>query len=363
MALLAFACKEESKPSGDNPPPPAASTSKPGACAAGGGEVGDPISASFFPRVASGYCLDPQNDTKTYGDKGKLSMDDVCTTALDGECEVYKAFGLVRLVALRYVDGGAGGGSVDVYLSRFKDVGGGYAMFTKRVVADGDPADPTAPRPLAAGAGGAIGTGRAYVWRGQHLAELQYNNEQETPEQLARSSDAILTALGKEIGAKLPGALDKPELAGRLPSAGLVPNGISYVQKEALGITGLGAGAVGFYRDGGKRWRLVSIAAADADVAKDEMKLLRSHAGSLPVAGVGDEAVHVVLAAAGEGPKTELLVARKGALVVGAGDEPLALDPASPPDKQAAARLGKDDAIAKVKAWLAAPPPAADAGK
>src|ERR1700721_481273 len=143
-ALGGPACKQDEPAKDTPPPPPPTETVKPGACTSGGGEVGDPLTAAYFPRVLGAYCLDPQNDTKTYGEKGKLSMDDVCTTALDGECEVYKRFGLSRLVALRYVDGGSSGGSVEVYLSQFKDTAGGYAMFTKRVVADGDPADPSA---------------------------------------------------------------------------------------------------------------------------------------------------------------------------------------------------------------------------
>jgi hypothetical protein len=81
-------------------------------------------------------------------------MDEVCTTAFDGECEVYKRFGLDRVVVLRYVDGSGAPNSVEVNLSRFKTVDGAYAMFTKRVVADGDPARASvrplvAPAPLA----------------------------------------------------------------------------------------------------------------------------------------------------------------------------------------------------------------------
>ena len=71
-------------------------------------------------------------------------MDEVCTTAFDGECEVYKRFGLDRVVVLRYVDGTGAPNSVEVNLSRFTTSDGAYAMFTKRVVADGDPA--RAPR-------------------------------------------------------------------------------------------------------------------------------------------------------------------------------------------------------------------------
>src|SRR5258706_15333084 len=117
-------------------------------------------------------------------------MDEVCTTAVDGECEVYKRFGLKRFVAFRYVDGEGKGGTVEVYLSQFGDANGGYGMFTKRVIADGDPPHPTAPKPLA-GAGGAaaMGAGGGDVWEGADLVELQYINEKEAPDQIAKSSE------------------------------------------------------------------------------------------------------------------------------------------------------------------------------
>jgi hypothetical protein len=290
---------------------------------------------------------------KTYGEKGKLTKDDVCTSALDGECEVYKRFDLVRMVALRYVDGGAGGGSVEVYLSQFKDASGAYAMFTKRVVADGDPADPSAPRPLAAGAAGAMGTGRAYVWKGAYLAELQYNNEEESPDELAKTSARVLAAVGKQIGDRLPGSDGKPAAAERLPTANLVPNGISYLTKDALDVRGAGAAAIGYYKDGDKRWRQIAFA-ADGQAAKDVMSAFRSRAGSLPVSDVGaDEAVHAVVQASKDAPKTEWLLARKGAAVIGVGDDEIALKSAGP-QGEAGARLKKEDAVAKVKAWVAA---------
>ncbi|RYG15047.1 hypothetical protein EON82_26725, partial [bacterium] len=127
--VLLAACKKEEAPA-PPPPPPAADLPKPGACAAGGGEVKDPVSSAFFPRTQGTYCVDPQGETKTYGEKGKYSMDEVCTTAFDGECEVYKRFGLRRTVSLRYVDGSGGAGSVELYLSEFKDAPSGYAMYT-----------------------------------------------------------------------------------------------------------------------------------------------------------------------------------------------------------------------------------------
>ena len=209
------------------PPPPAASQGASGGsagsdvCADGGAVDPDSISAPFVPRAAGGFCLDPQGEPKTYGDKGKFSMDDVCTTAFDGECEVYKRFDLDRVVVLRYVDGSGAPNSVEVNLSRFKTVDGAYAMFTKRVVADGDPARATV-RPLQAGAAGATSSSNAYVWRGQYLVELTFVTEDAkmTPEAMARANDLSTGAIARDIGSRLPGAAELPGPAAALPAVG-----------------------------------------------------------------------------------------------------------------------------------------------
>ncbi len=358
-------CKDDKPREGTPPPPPpTAESAKAGACASGGGELSDAISAPFFAKAAGGYCVDPQGEIKTYGEKGKLSMDEVCTTAFDGECEVYKRFGLKRVVSLHYVDGSGKGGTVEVNLSQFGDVPGAYGMFTLRVVA-GDPAEPSTPKPLAAGAAGAIGTGRAYVWRGQHLAELQYVNENESPEQLAKSSEAVLTTIGKEIGERLPGAKSLPPAAQILPTEHRVPNGIVYHPTNVLGWNATGPGAVGFYKDGDRRWRVLAIVKDDAEQAKDAFKTIKSKPGTLPVANTGDEAAHVVVPSGGEdkasAPKVEMLVARKGNVVWGVGDEEFVLRAATGPDREKA-RVSKEEAVSKMKTLLAIPAPAAGAG-
>ncbi len=352
--------KANDTPGAAPPPPPASVTAKPGACASGGGEDSDALSAPFFPRVVKAgtidYCLDPQGEVRAFGEKAKLTLEDVCTSAVDGECEVYKRYGLKRFVSLRYVDGSGAGGSVEIYLSQYTDAAGAYGMFTKRVVADGDPADPSAPRFLDAGGAGAIGTGRAYAWRGDELAELQYINENESPAQLAKSSEAVLGPLAKQIGAKIPGALDKPPSVATLPVAHLVgPNALTFFPKDALGITGAGAGGVGFYKDGARRYRLLAIQKADADQAKDVMKTLKARPRSTSVPPApGEESVHVVLQPTPDSAKVEWLITRKGSLIAGAGDEETAIHPSDPPDVQAKARLTSDEAIARLKDWLAA---------
>lgn len=364
-ASLSLACSKD-PPKGDAPPPlpsatplasGAASGATASACASGGGEVKDPVTAAFFPRTEGSYCVDPQGETRTYGEKGKYSMDEVCTTAFDGECEVYKRYGLKRVVSFRYVDGGGKGATVDVVLSQFADVAGAFGLYTMRLVA-GDPADPSTPRVLEVaakgaqtGGAGAIGTGRAYVWRGNALVELQYNNDRETPAQLKASSDAALSAIGKAIAAKLPEEAGKPPSARFLPEADLIPNGVQFFPKEPFGWKNVGATAVGFYKKGDRRWRTLAIAPSDEAQAKDILKTLKGRPGSIPVSGVGDEAVHVVNPGEGGGPKIEVLVARKGSLLVGVGDEEHALK-AAPADKQQAARVTKEEAIAKVKAVI-----------
>ncbi len=336
------------------------------ACAAGGGTDPDEVSAPFFPRTlapAATFCLDTADSVRTFGDRGKLTLGDVCTTGFDGECEVYKSYGLKRTVTLRYIGAaGASGATVEVVLSQFDSVTGAYGMFTKRVIADSDPTDPTATKPLpdltrsAADALGAIGTGKAYVWRNDQLLELTYNDENASPEQLARDATPVLIALGKQVAGRLP-AGQLPACAAALPSAHLVPNGIQFFKKDLMGIPGAGAGAVGYYVDGAKRWRAISMVDADQGKIKAQFNALHAKPGALPVTGVtgADEAFHVVYQLSKESPKTEWLVARKGSQVQGVGDEEFALKPDSTPDALAKARLSKDDALAFLNAWPVTP--------
>jgi len=337
------ACKEEPKPDTTPPPPPTASA-RSAACAGGGGKVSDAISAPFFPRKVADYCLDPQGDEKSYGEKAKLKIDELCTTALDGGCEEYKKFGVTRSVIVHYV-ADAGAGSVEVFLSEFAG-DGAYAIYTTRLTGEIDPLDEHAARPMPAvnalaGASGALGTGKAYAQRGPYFLELTYNNDQETPDQLKKSADAILASLAKDVAEKLPATPDVPAAAKALPTADRLPNGVMYYPKDLLGVAGAGAGAVGYYKDGSKRWRVVSVKAG-ADGAKDVMHALRGKPGALPVSGLGDEAVLVVLQPTPERAKIEWLVARKGDAVLGVGDEEFA----------APARMSKDDKTALLRTLL-----------
>jgi hypothetical protein len=355
----AAGCKgEESK--GDVPPPPpsvSGSADAPAApanlCAGGGGKDTDPVSEPFIPRTGGGYCLDPQGEPKTYGAQGKLSMDEVCTTAFDGECEVYKRFGLDRVVVLRYVDGSSAPNSVEVNLSRFTTTDGAYAMFTKRVVADGDPARASVHEAPFKSLG-AMSSSNAYVWRGQYLAELTFVTEDTkiTPEQMASANQESTGVIARQLGARLPGGDDRPPAVTALPAASQLPLGVAYYPKGGLGLSGVGPMAVGYYKNGERRWRQIAVVGKDAEAAKETFRAFKQKPGSLPLKGMGDEAVLVVIQEAPDRARAEYVVARRGAAVEGVGDEELVLDPATPSSKQAPLKLPRDEKIAKVVSWL-----------
>lgn len=344
-------CKDEPRSHGAPPPPPVVLAAN--ACSTGGGTVADAPSAAFFPRTVASYCVDAQSDVKSFGDKGKLGINSLCETALDGGCEEYKKFGVLRTVLVRYVDG-AGPGSVEVMLSQFKG-DGAFTIFTNRLAGELDPADAMAMKPFDAGAPGALaamGTGKAYVWRGAYFLELTYSNDQETPEQMKKSSEVILAALAKDIGGKLPGDPPMPVSAKALPDAERLPDGILYYPKDAMGVVNAGAGAVGFYQRGARRYRLLAAQRDDAEQAKDTFRTLKGRAGAMPVANLADEAAFFVVPGPSGSPATEWVLARKGSLVVGVGDESFALKADLPLDKQSDVRLSKDDKIAKLSALL-----------
>src|SRR5579872_5876017 len=344
--LSTAACSKDDARSGGAPPPPpppmTGSSAHADLCADGGGTDSDSMSAPFFPRTAGGYCLDPQTEVKTYGDKGKFSMDEVCTTAFDGECDVYKRFGLDRVVVLRYVDGSGAPSSVEVNLSRFRTVEGAYAMFTDRVVADGDPARATV-KTFAAGAAGAMSSSNAYVWRGSYLAELTFVTEDAkmTPEAMAKANGRSTGAIAKEIGDRLPGGTDLPASATALPTTSRIALGISFHPKDPPGLDGAGSSAVGYYKDGEKRWRDVAMVRADAAGAKDSFRALRLKPGAVPVKALGDEAALFVVQEAPDRAKAEYVAARKGAFVGAVGDEELVLDTTTPSDKLAPLKLDR----------------------
>ncbi|MCC6217403.1 MAG: hypothetical protein IT376_21275 [Polyangiaceae bacterium] len=348
LLLLGCARREDAaREQGQAPPPPAAASA--GACAGGGGGVADPGSAGLFPRVAAGYCVDPNGETRAFGQSAPSPLEAVCLQVLDGECEVYRRYGLARAVTLRYVDGGGTSGTVDVKLSRFGSREGAFGFFTKRVVADSDPAR-TNLAGLDAGGAGALGSTIAYVWRGDHVLELTYANDQEAPAALKASAARVLPPLAAAIGALLPGELTLPEAVTKLPAAGRLPLGIAFQPRDALDVPGLGPGAVAFHADGGVRYRTLALVRADDAAARDVMATLRRLGGARKREGLPFEAVVVAFGDGVDAPRVEWVIGRVGSAVLGIGDEPLARPAA---DAAAGSPLSADAKAERLRAWAA----------
>ena len=345
---LAGGCK--SNESKGTPPPPPAPLPKANACAAGGGTLSDAQTAAVVPRKSSNFCLDPNGGDKVYGEGASLPIDQICDM-FDGECEIYKGFGVRRVVEMRYVDGGGSAATINVYLSKFGSVDGAYAMFTKRVVGDGDPAGEDTPRAIAGGGAAALGIGNAYLWRGAYLVEMTYNDETAAEKAIKAASDQLLMPLAKDIGDKLPGDTDLPAPAAALPKGKLLPLGIRFATKDLFDIAGVGPGAFGYYRDADKRYRFASMIRADDEQAKDVLGTLGKQPGATKEKGIGDGAIRF-MRKEGEGPTTEWIVVRSGSKLLGIGDEVRAMRNGMSADDVAKVSLSKDEKMSRLKEAL-----------
>lgn len=358
--------KDEAGPKGGPPerrgapPPPVDSGAKPGACKDGGGEVKDPASAAFFPRVAGAYCVNPDGETRAFGDKAPKPIDGLFAL-YDGGGVVYVTFGVKRMVTVDYVDGAGGPGTVSVVLSQFPTADHAYGLYANKVTSDADPVRPDIPRKTDVGAPAALGTGNLLASKGNYLLELAYVNTAESgdADKLRASADKILPPIAKEILAKLPGTFALPVTVTKLPTEQQVPFGVTLTLADALGAPGTGVAGVGYYKDGDKRYRVLSIVKADADQAKDVLKSFAKQKGATEEKNLGEGAVRLMaqdIKVEGDkkvpvGPKGEWIVARQGAVLFGVGDEPYVLEEGASVEKVS---LSKDDKIKKLRALLPA---------
>jgi hypothetical protein len=253
---------------------------------------------------------------------------------------------------------------VTITLSRFGSPEAAYAFFTKRVVADADPLE-SAPAPLEAGAAAALGSGMAYVFRGELVAELRYVHELESPDQIKASSARVLPPIASALGDKLPGERAPLPSVARLPSEQRIASGVVYEYRDLLGVAGAGRGAVGYYKDGERRFRIFASVRPDDDSAKDVLKTLRKVEGAKPIKDSPLEAI-VVGIREGEGaPKVEWVVGRSAGVVAGVGDEIFQLGGGA--KSGAAGRLSDAEKLEKLRMVLrpagsaVAPVPAAPA--
>jgi len=114
---------------------------------------------------------------------------------------------------------------------------------------------------------------------------------------------------------------------------------------------GTGAGAFGYYRDGDKRWRVLSIVKDDEAQAKDVLKTIGKVKGAAQEKGIGDGATRIMVQRSG-GAQTEWIVARKGARLLGVGDEERVLQDGMSAAEHRGKTLSQDEKRELLKAML-----------
>ena len=329
------------------PPPKDPQAASAGACSGGGGTVSDPQVAEYFPQTVGTYCLDPNGETRVYGEGADRDIDAICLEAFNGDCEVYKSFGLVRVVLFRYVDGAGSPGAIDVVVTKYASTEGSYGMFTKRVISDSDPAREDAPKEMDVEGAGALGAGSAYLWKSRIMVELAYTNDRQTPQQVLSTSSGLLSDLGKVVSSKLPpGAL--PAAALRLPVDNRISLGVLFEPKDAFDVEGGGAGAYGYYRQDSKRFRVLTIARQDADQAKDVLTVLSRREGATRLKDVGDGGVRLSVGDV----RAEWVFARVGSQVFGVGDEEQVLGSNMSMAERSDVSLTRDEKLARLRGLL-----------
>lgn len=319
IVSLLFACGDKAAGSSATaerrgaPPPEVHSTASSAACVPA--KLADPVSSKVFPPMAGALCLNDK--TQLFGE-GARSIKDICDL-YDGECEVYFGLHVDRVIQSRYVGSAGAGKTIEINLSRYATAEEAYAMFTKRTVGNGDPADPAAPRPIEVQGIAALGQGNAYVWRDRWLAEITYvdRSPDATEDMVRKAGEELLPPLAKSIAGGLEGKTEPAAAVALLPTADRLPLGVRYLVDRIFEKT-TGPGAFGYHRTSdGHRYRTLAMVASDAEHAQTLLDLLAPAAPELK--GIGDRGRAVKET---EG-RLELgwVIAQKGPNLFAVGDE------------------------------------------
>lgn len=297
-----------------------------------------------LPVQLGGFSLDAYAEVRAYGRDAQRPLARACDEVLGPGCE--DVLGLERVTAVRYVDATGGAASLDVIALRFADADAAYASFTQDLLGERDPAELTAQRfDLALDA--VLDGGRASAWRGRHVLALDYRDETAPTARREADARARLPASVRLLVAALPEA-DLPLAVQKLPKAHRLPLGVRLTPGDALGVRGMGAGAIGYYRDGEKRWRVLAIVRPDAEAAHDVLTTLARSPAAHRLASAPIEAYSFIERRLPAEPAVGWVVGQRQEVVYGVGDEAAALPEFMPAEREAAVKLGLPDKIAKL---------------
>jgi uncharacterized protein DUF6599 len=297
-----------------------------------------------LPLAAGGFCLQAYGRVRAYGPGAPLPLERACDQVLGPGCVVEGDHGLERVLAARYVDARSGGATVDVIASRFVDSAGAYARFGDLLIGDRDPASLGLDELAAPGVAVREGE-RVSAWLGRYVLSAYYGDDGADPESRAQSAAARLPELARGLLGALPAEPELPVAVQRLPVAHRVPFGTRLVLGDALGVPGMGMGAIGYHRQGDKRWRTLAIVRPDAEAAEDVLGTLAASPGARKLENAALAAVALTFRRSPSEPNVGWVVGQRRELLYGVGDEATALPESTSAEREATVNLSLADKL------------------
>jgi len=340
---LAFACSRQVE-EGEQPPEPPPVRLQ--ICS----KVAQGLQEGLVTR-AGGFCIDPDSDVRRYGTGADAALDAVCVELVNGECELYKSYGLEGVKTLQYVSDAGDRRTVNVIVSSFRFTAGAFGFFTRRILGDGRPNQITV-KDLTVQGRAVEGIGMTMLWRGKQVVELTYVSEDETPAEVEKRSPAVLRPLTEAIGRELVGGVSPPGEVELLESLAPDRLGVLGLSDGFLGKTGTGEVWLAFFTEATSPHRAIVAERRGEDEAKDLLKLLRRSHVSKKLKG--RDIYRIRSTAAGASPETWFFL-RRGRRILGVGPlETVDAPRQSTPEERKGARLVWERAAVKTLLGLAA---------
>jgi hypothetical protein len=300
-----------------------------------------------LPRQLGRYRLDPYAEVRAFGSDAPAPLERACEQILGPSC--VDGHGLERVLVLRYLDAEdqTSHASLDVVVARYEDADGAYASFTESLIGERDPLELTA-RPLDVPGLGVLDGERVGSWLGRYVVSLSYVDPEQPSERRAAAVAAQLPDVTRRLLAALPAEPDLPLSMQKLPRAHRIPLGARLVSDDALGVPGMGTGAVGYYREGDKRWRVLAIVRSDVESARDVLMTLGKNPAAHRIERAPLEALAFTERRRPAEPYVGWVVGQRHEVVYGVGDEATALPEFMPAEREAAVKLSPLDKLVKL---------------
>jgi hypothetical protein len=298
-----------------------------------------------LPRQLERFRLDPYGEVRAFGTDGAAPLERACEQILEPGCADGR--GLEHVIAARYLDEDGGRATLDVIASRYLDAEGAYAAFTGALIGERDPLELTA-RPLELPGFGVLDGERVASWLGRYVISVSYGDETAPAERRAAAAATRLPEATRRLLAALPAEPDLPLSVQKLPLTHRIPLGARLVPGDALGIPGMGMGAVGYYRDADKRWRVLAIVRPDDEAARDVLSTLGRNPAARSIRNAPLDALAFTERRLPAEPYVGWVVGQRREVIYGVGDEATALPELTSAEREAAVKLSLLDKLVKL---------------